>query len=184
MKIFQNRAIALLLAVVVVLLTLGVSAYRFADDARAVEKAFFTAKSGKAPVYYVDQIISAAASLADVGEKYPALSEQAEAMRAARKALVKAENVRDISDIYDACQEVSQAAGSFAAQAEQVTMSEYDTGLAEDAASDISGAIRKLSECGYNETAREFIENRYNSFPASLYARLLGVREPELFAAS
>ena len=182
MKFFQNRTVAVILAVIVVLGTLAASAVRFAGSCRRTEDAFFTVSSGKAPVYYVDQIIGAAASLADVGEKYEQLGEIAATVREIRRTLVRAEEARDISDIYDACAELSEAAREFNAQTGGVTMSGYDTELVEDCVSEISGAIRAIEDSGYNTAVSRFIADKYSSFPASLYARWFGIAAPEFFA--
>ena len=146
------------------------------------EEAFFTVTEGKAPVYYVDQIIGAAASLADVGEKYEQLSDAAVSMRDVRRALVRAEEARDISDIYDACMQVSDAARDFDAQADEVTMSGYDAELTADCVSEIAGAIRSVEESGYNASVSRFMAEKYSSFPASLYARWFSIAAPEPFA--
>ena len=182
MKFFQNRAVAVILAVIVVLGTLAVSAVRFAGSCRKTEEAFFSVSQGKAPVYYVDQIIGAAASLADVGEKYEQLSDAAVSMRDVRRALVRAEEARDISDIYDACMQVSDAAREFDAQADGVTMSGYDAELTADCVSEIAGAIRSVEESGYNASVSRFLAEKYSSFPASLYARWFSIAAPEPFA--
>lgn len=182
MKFFQNRAVAVFLAVIVVLGTLAVSAVRFAGSCRKAEDAFFSVSQGKAPVYYVDQIIGAAASLADVGEKYEQLGEIASAMRDGRRELVRAEENRDISAIYDACVQVSDSAREFNAQTGGVTMSGYDVELTEDCVSEIAGAIRAIEESGYNASVTRFVAEKYSSFPASLYARWFRIAAPEPFA--
>ena len=107
MKLFQNRAVAIVITVAAVLVSILLSAsVGIRRDNDRLKESFFAA-GGKTPVYYVDQQISAAASLATVADHYDALS--GDAVRAARKTLIEAESGRDISDIYDASTALSAA---------------------------------------------------------------------------
>lgn len=133
---------------------------------------------GKAPVYYVDQIISAAASLADLAEKSEASADAAADLRTARRALVSAEEKRDISDMYAAYRSVLSAADSVELNIDDPT----DKALYDSCKTVISGASRELEKSDYNERVNDFLINTYYSFPSSVFARLFMVDAPELFA--
>ena len=141
------------------------------------EEAFFTVTEGKAPVYYVDQIISASASLADLAEKAGA-ADAASELRSDRRALVEAEEKKDLSDMYTAYRALLGAVDSVELSFDDPT----DRSLYEDFKSVISGASRELEKSDYNERVNDFLINTYYSFPSSVFARLFMVDAPELFA--
>ena len=145
---------------------------------REQEEAFFTVTEGKAPIYYVDQIISASASLADLAEKNEASGNTASDLRTARRALVSAEEKKDLSDMYAAYRSVLSAADS----AELTFDDPTDRALYEDFKSVISGAARELEKSDYNDKVNDFLINTYYSFPSSVFARLFMIDAPELFA--
>lgn len=142
------------------------------------EEAFFTVTEGKAPVYYVDQIISASASLADLAEKNEASADAAADLRTARRALVSAEEKRDISDMYAAYRSVLSAADSVEFGIDDPT----DKALYDSCKTVISGASRELEKSDYNDKVNDFLIHTYYSFPGALFARLFMVDAPELFA--
>ncbi len=142
------------------------------------EEAFFTVTEGKAPVYYVDQIISASASLADLAEKSEASADAAADLRTARRALVSAEEKRDISDMYAAYRSVLSAADSVELNIDDPT----DKALYDSCKTVISGASRELEKSDYNDMVNDFLIHTYYSFPGPMFARLFMVEPPELFA--
>ena len=179
MKFFQNRAVAAVIAVVVILgSTLIAGRANLVRACTEQEDSFFTVSEGKAPVYYVDQLISAAASLANVAEKC-SQAEDAAAIRDARRELVKAEESKDISDIYAAYRKLLSVVGDFDAPS---ISDSADRSLYEDNISVISGASRELEQSTYNANVTVFIETVYSRFPSSVFARLFSIRAPELFA--
>jgi len=181
MKFFQNRAVAVVIAVVGVTLSTLLSAkIGMTRDYNRLHSSFFHT-DGKAPVYYVDQLISAAASLATVGERYGALTDASALVREARKALVGAEDAMDISDISDAAAALSAAVDGLRGAAAGVEMTGADASAFADGTAAVAGARRELLECDYNEEARELIRKNYESLPASFFAGLLDIPRPELF---
>ena len=179
MKLFRNRIVVVLLAVVLVVCSVVFSAARgMKKSLRELEDSFFTTQN-KGPMYYVDQIISAAASAATVADHYDSLD--AQAVRDARSSMVKAENARDISDLYDAAEALSDAVSALRTAAAGVDLTAQDKSAFSDAVNTIAGARRELDECGYNERALALIEENYRSFPGSLLSGLLNIDEPELF---
>ena len=180
MKIFRNRIVVVLLALLLVALSIVLSAGRgMKRDLQKLEDSFFTTQN-RGPMYYVDQIISAAASAATVADHYDALD--ASALRSARSDMVQAENKRDLSDLYAAAEAVSAAVGDLETAAAGVELTSADRSTLADGVNTIAGARRELSECGYNESALALIEENYRHFPGSFLAGLLNIAEPELFA--
>ena len=181
MKFFQNRAVATVIAVVVViassLISAGVGMNR---DLNKVNMSFWKA-DGKAPVYFVDQQIGAGASLATVGEHYSELSAPAAAVREARTALVDAENAQDISGVYNASVLLADAVSELDQAASAVSLSAADASTFADGLSTMSGAKNRLTESDYNDSVRRLLRRNYNSFPGSLFASVLDVDEPFLF---
>ena len=178
MKFFQNRAVAAVIALLVVIAsTLFAGRANLVKACAAQEEAFFTVSDGKAPVYYVDQLISAAASLANVAEKYDR-GDNASAIREARRELVNAEESRDISDMYAAFRNLLTAVADY--DCPEIT-DPADKSLYEDNLAVVSGAGRELEQSPYNVNVTVFLETVYNRFPSSLFARLFSVRAPELF---
>ena len=132
---------------------------------------------GKAPVYYVDQIISASASLADLAEKAGA-ADAASELRSARRALVEAEEKKDLSDMYTAYRALLGAVDSV-----ELTFDDpADRDLYDNCKTVISGASRELEKSDYNDNVNRFLIDTYYSFPSSVFARLFMVDAPELFA--
>ena len=181
MKFFQNRAVAVVIAVVGVALSTLLSAkIGMTRDYDRLHNSFFRT-DGKTPVYYVDQQISAAASLATVGERYDTLTNASALVREARKALVGAEEAMDISDISDASAVLSAAVDSLRSAAAGVEMTSADASVFADGTAMVAGARRELLEGDYNEEATKLIQKNYESFPASFFAGLLNIPRPELF---
>lgn len=181
MKFFQNRIVAVVITIVGVALSTLLSAkIGMTRDYNRLHNSFFRT-DGKTPVYYVDQQISAAASLATVGERYDTLTAASADVREARKALVNAEDARDISDISDASAALSAAVDSLRSAAAGVEMTGADSSAFADGVSVVAGARRALLECDYNEEAKELIQKNYENFPASMFAGLLSIPRPELF---
>ena len=184
MSFLQNRAVAVILAAVVVVgSTLLAGRANLARACAAQEEAFFTVSEGKAPVYYIDQLISASASLANLAEKYD-YADNAAALRQARQELLRAEEARDIPGMYAACQDLYAAVRAF----DNFSVSEltqdnlHDPGLFIDNVTVISGAASQLEKSGYNDAVTEFLQKTYHRFPSSLFARLFSIEAPALFA--
>ncbi len=181
MKFFQNRAVATVIAVVVVIASSLLSSFvGMKKDLNKVNMSFWKT-DGKAPVYYVDQRIGAAASLATVGDQYSELSAPAAALREARTALVNAENAQDISGVYNADVRLTDAVSALKAAASAVSLSPEDASTFSDGLSTIDGAERQLTESDYNNSVQRLLHRNYRSFPGSLFASVLDIDEPFLY---
>ena len=167
MKFFQNRAVATVIAVVVVIASSLISSnVGMKRDLKKVTDTFFA--DGKSPVYYIDQQIGAAASLATVGEHYSELASPASAVREARSALVSAENAREISGMYNASVRLSDAVSDLQQAASSVTLSAADASTFSDQLNTVSGTMRQLLESDYNNSVQQLLRRNYRSFPGTL----------------
>lgn len=183
MNFFRNKIVAVCTAAVVVVASTAISGSAGLSKAcRSVENGFFSVSEGKAPAYYVDQQISAAASLAAVGEHYEALTEPSEKLRSARKTLVEAYSKKDVSDICSACSELREQVDCFAGQAQSVSLTTADASTYSDDMATLSGTRNKLLSSNYNAKVSDFLDRVYYRFPASAFASLFDVDAPELFS--
>ena len=180
MKFFQKPAVALLLAVILVpvslLLNTGI---RLNAESRQLQESFYESREeyGKAPAYYINSRISDAASLATVGSHYEELSAVTETLRMARATLVAAYESGYIYSMARANDELTKATEQFILAAESVSFSEMDAGNYTDRINALAGAQRNLEQCSYNERAAEF-RQMIRSNPL---AALVGVETPALF---
>ena len=184
MKFFQNRFVATIIAALVVVGSTAASAgIGLSRSCREAENAFFTAKSGKAPGYYVDQCISSATGLCTVAGHYndAELDRAARELDEARDELAEAYGERDISDIYEAMQSLNWAAGSFRSTAEGVSLSENDRSAYEDAMARLAGAWENVEESSYNKETGSFLRVLRRGLPA-LWVEIFDIDEPELYA--
>ena len=183
MKFFQNKIVAIVIAVVVVIASTCISgSVGLSNACDDTEAAFFSVKGGKAPAYYVDQQISAAASLAAIGDHYADLGEVTENLRAARRKLVDAYEDKDIEDIAEACSELREQVDVFAARVQNVLLSENDSRTYADDLATLNGTRNMLLSSSYNKTVDKFMRTVYNRFPATLFAGLFDVDAPAQFA--
>ena len=179
MKFFQNRAVAVIIALLVVIgSTLIAGRANLIKNCKAQEAAFFSVSEGKAPVYYIDQLISASASLANVTEKYDTTG-AASSIRDARRELVKAEEARDISEIYAAAENLIAVVSTVDSKS---ISDSADRMICEDNLSIVAGASRELEQSDYNVNVTFFLETVYERFPSSLFAKLFSIKAPELYA--
>ena len=182
MKFFNNRVVALIIAAAVVAGSTAVNcAVGLHREANKIEESFFSVKNGKAPNYYVDQTISAAASLATVGGHYGGTEEAVASLREYRKELVEAQEERDLSDMYTALRQLSRHGkdlADFLTAAQAVTPEDEDA--LKDAVTTLEGAARKLDESGYNDAVLDFARG---SAYRRLWIDLLDIEGPELFDA-
>lgn len=181
MKLSENKGLAVGIAAVVVvastLLSGGLGLEKACDN---TENAFFVG-SEKAPAYYVNSSISAAASLAAVGSHYDALTAETAALRASRSELVEAYEDRDIEDMGRASASLLEATDAFVAGIGGVSLTEEDRSAFDDAADTVYGAARQLEKSGYDKDTAKFIDRVYTRFPASLFASLFDIDAPESF---
>ncbi len=181
MKFFQNRAVATVIAMVVVVASSLLSSYVGMNrDLSKVNMSFWKV-DGKAPVYYVDQQIGAAASLATVGEHYSDLTGSASAVREARTALVNAENVHEISGVYNASVRLADAVSDLEQAASGTSLSAADASTFSDGINTVSGSMRQLLESDYNSSVQKLLRSNYLSFPGAVFASVLDIDEPVPF---
>lgn len=181
MKISENRGLAIVIAAAVVVGSTLVSGARGLEKAcDNAERAFFKS-SDKAPSYYVNNAVSAAASLAAVGSHYDSLEAETAAIRSARSELVEAYEDKDIEDMGRACEALTAATDDFVAGVGGVSLTAEDQSAFDDASDTVYGAARQIGKSGYDEDTEAFIRKVYDRFPASLFAALFDVDAPELF---
>lgn len=182
MKIFQNRAFALILAIVVFLGAPLLSArVKLSAKTRETEAMFFE-KEGNidSPYYFVNERISAASLVCQTLSAYPECEGDIARVRSARNALAAAYDEKDISGMASANAELESAAHDLKETAGTVAMSTDDAGNYEYYVSRLDGAQRMLDRSGYNEKVRA-ARKSYDSFPGSMLSSLTGVRPPALF---
>ena len=183
LNFFRNKLVALIIAVVAVGTSTLVSVNaKLSSACEAQEAAFFTAREGKAPGRYIDQQISAAAALATVGGHYASLERDVAALRDARTALVRAYEDRDIPDICEAAGKLERQVETFEDVLGRYPLSAEDKSAAEDAFDTVYGARKMIADSSYNADVRAFNSRVYNAFPANVFAELLNIDEPELYA--
>lgn len=116
MKFFRNRWVALFLAAAVVAGTALLNTRIMLDrERRQLEASFFQSETDMlTPYYYINSRIGTAAALAAIGDLYPDLAEETQALRDARRALVYAADAKDLSAMYDANGDLTAAGDAFA----------------------------------------------------------------------
>lgn len=180
MKFFRKSAVALLLAVIVVpvslLLNTGI---RLTRESQQLLESFYTDSEvyGKSPSYYINSRISDAASLATVGSHYEELTEETEMLRLARSTLVAAYESGYIYGMARANDELTKAVGLFAQTAETVNFTEMDAANYTDRIQALAGAQRNLDNHSYNDRVEAF-SRQIHSNPL---AALVRVDIPDLF---
>lgn len=185
MKFLRNPVIATILAAALVVgstaLSVSVKLERACEKA---ESAFFTVKGSRAPGYYVDQCISDAAALVTVAGHYDSaeLGAAARQMKEARSRLVEAYDDEDISDIYEAMQQLYEALDTYASALSAVELTKDDEATCTDMINALDGAYRAVEKSDYNANTQKFIRKTCSGFPAGLFVSVLDIDLPELYA--
>lgn len=181
MKFFKNRAVAVLLAILVVAgSTLVNTRVRLAEACQQVEDTFFTASAGSKSVYArLDARLDAANGLWSILINHDA--EAAAALNQARSAMLDAYDSRDISDMYAANSRLQDAFDTAVTAVSAYTLSASESDALNDYTITFAGAQKMIDESSYNSDVLAFLRTTYNKFPAIILAPLVGVEAPELF---
>lgn len=180
MKLFQKPAVALLLAVIVVPVSLFLNTgIRLTKESQQLQDSFYTdsLEYGKAPAYYVNSRISDAASLATVGSHYEELSTATDTLRLARSTLAAAFESGHIYSMARANDELTKAVELFVLAAEGVNFTEMDAANYADRITSLAGAQRNLENHSYNARVDDFARLIHSNPLASM----AGVDVPDLF---
>ena len=179
MKIFKNRAVAVLLCVLIVIAsTLLSTNVKLGREADGVSDGFY-----KGVTYD--------------GYKHPAISDQLNNICGAADGLASVVASRQYSaDLKDM---LSQRTGTYTAvyakyrdlldciealklELASVQLSERDASGTEQYFSTVSSASEVIGSAGYNDSVQQFKRSYLDRFPGSILAKLAGVDAPELFA--
>ncbi|HBR07462.1 MAG TPA: hypothetical protein DD735_01040 [Clostridiales bacterium] len=181
MKLLKNRAVAVLLAVLVVAgSTFLNTRIKLSEECRRVEDGFYTSDSGSKSIYArLDSRLDAANGLWTILLDHDA--EAAAELNKARSALLKAYDARDIPDMYDANYVLQKAFDDASSALSGVTLSASEADALHDYVITFAGAQRMIDESDYNDGVLTFMRSTYQRFPASFLAPLAGVKAPELF---
>lgn len=177
-RFFGNRWVALILAA---LLVIGASLWglRSSLNRRAgrLEQAFRTTSGEKGPGNYLDEADDCAACLVTVGRKYDPAA--ADALAQARTDLREA---AENKGRYRAFLVLRERADALERSLQQKSLTEKDRSYLQKYTAQLKTAADRteLAAWEYNEQVRDY-QALLDSFPASLFRRLLGVKEVHEF---
>ena len=185
MKIFKNRAVAVLLCVLIVIAsTLLSTNVKLGREADGVSDGFY-----KGVTYD--------------GYKHPAISDQLNNICGAADGLASVVASYDVDVVAlrqysaDLKDMLSQRTGTYTAvyakyrdlldciealKLASVQLSERDASGTEQYFSTVSSASEVIGSAGYNDSVQQFKRSYLDRFPGSILAKLAGVDAPELFA--
>ncbi|MEG1632789.1 MAG: hypothetical protein RR314_01930 [Oscillospiraceae bacterium] len=182
MKFFQNRAVAVLIAIAVVCGSALVNTQvKLGEASRRVEDSFFVSgdSAPRSPYARLDERLNASNGLWSILVKYDA--DAAALLSDVRGTLLSAYESRDISDMYDANKELQTAFQTAEAALAAYTLNDTEQSALSDYQTSFSGAQKMIDRSEYNSTVLDFMRGTYDKFPASLLASVTGVDAPELF---
>ncbi|NCB50904.1 MAG: hypothetical protein EOM54_03325 [Clostridia bacterium] len=181
MKFFKNRAVAVLLAIIVVAGSIFANTFiRLTEECQKVEDGFYTSDTGSKNIYaYLGSRLDASNGLWTILINHDA--EAAASLNQARSALLDAYDNRDISDMYGANSELEKAFNEAMSVISGYTLTSLESDALNDYTIIFDGAQRMIDQNSYNSGVLEFMRTTYNKFPAVLLASLLGVQAPELY---
>lgn len=181
MKFFKNRAVAVLLALLVVAgSTLLNTQIRLSEKCRQVEDGFYASETGSKSIYaYLGDRLDAANGLWTILINHDA--EAAAALNQARSALLGVYDARDIAGMYGANNALQQAFDKAAAAVAGYDLTSSESDALNDYTISFAGAQKMIDKSGYNTVVLDFTRTTYEKFPANLLAPLVGVEAPELF---
>ena len=181
MKFFGNRAVALILAVIVVVgSTLLNTRLKLGEECQSVEDGFYTASSGSKSVYdRLDARLDAANGVWSLLESHG--NSAAEELAVSRSVLLNAMDERDIGDMYDGNQALQTAFDKASAALLKLRLTKNEKDALEDYQTAFAGAQKMIDEADYNGAVLEFRRKVFDKFPASLLAPIVGLDGPELF---
>jgi len=186
MSNFKNRAIAVVIAVIIIASSTVFSVHRFLGGAcQEITDGFYNGVYNPAwntARPSLDRQLGgrydAAAGLYTLINGVPELAERAEALRAAKNAL---KDATDIHEKYLADERLEDAFTSALRALRSQPLSERDQNNIDNYAENFSAARNVIAQCGYNESVREFYRSTLDVFPASLLKYLIPNKLPVLF---
>jgi len=189
MDFFRKKIVAIPLSFILVVLATLFSVNRSLGAlCREVEDGFYSGvvyDGQKRPSIqsHLNTRLERSATIVSIAASHEDLEEQTDAIRDARDWLLFTLEDGYIRGSFAANEALQEAVTALTLTLENAVLSERETQLLETCLSDFTEAFRAISECGYNETVREFIRTTYDRFPTNLLAMLSGVRAPEYFSA-
>jgi hypothetical protein len=179
----KKTAAAVLCIVIIIFTPIGskLSLQRAADK---VEDMFYDGVYNSDEKYtagaidtYLQSRIQASLGLITVGANDASLSEETDALRNARNALLDADS---IEEKYQANVLLEEAWNTLY---DAITAKGGDAN-ADAYADTLSGAQGAIAHSGYNEAVAEFTEGTMHRFPANLISKLLSVKAPQSFGGN
>ena len=185
MDFLKNRAVAIVLAVVIVLgSTLVTSGTKLKSQCQKITDGFYSGVTYDGYEHpsiqsQLKNISRAALGLATIASNYTGVD--AAAVKTDRDNLDSSLEKGTPSQIYDIYTALTADTAALVSSLRAQTLSDRDSSGVDQYESIISSASGVIDKSGYNDTVRDFLRSTYNVFPASFFASLTGVNPPELF---
>ena len=185
MKIFKNRAVAALIALVVVVLAWGISAQAGLKQAiRDVEMLYYDGVPAESGGYLRPSIDSqmrvkynCVNTILGILAGYEELASVTQDLEDAKNYVYSYLNEYDdytINGMGWANQELESVITRLQVEMERVTFTERESEMLEQCLSDIRGAQTMIQNAGYNEAVREFNSTEMERFPANMLLTVIG----------
>lgn len=186
MKFFQKRSAAILVLIVVILLFSYIGAGRSLNKAaHNVEQLFYdgvynSAEKYTAPGIYnhLDNCTDCALGLITCASELPELSEQTEALRQSRIALLDAMESRNIPAMYSANLALQS---DFASLSAAYSSSGNSSEQAANYISNFEGAQISIQNDGYNQAVQSYRQITLRAFPANILKVVTAADTPDYF---
>lgn len=186
MKIFKNRAVAVLLCVLIVIAsTLLSTNVKLGREADGVSDGFYkgvTYDGYKHPAIsdQLNNICGAADGLASVVASYDVDVVALRQYSADLKDMLSQRT--GTSAVYAKYRDLLDCIEALKLELASVQLSERDASGTEQYFSTVSSASEVIGSAGYNDSVQQFKRSYLDRFPGSILAKLAGVDAPELFA--
>ena len=185
MDFLKNRAVAIVLAVVIVLgSTLVTSGTKLKSQCQKITDGFYSGVTYDGYEHpsiqsQLKNISSAALGLTSLASNYTGIDTSA--VLADRTNLDSCLEKGSVSEIYDCYAALTADTGKLITAMSSASLSNRDKSGLTQYQGIISSASGVIEKSGYNDTVREFMRDTYNVFPASFFAGICNVKAPELF---
>lgn len=187
MKIFKNRAVAVLLCVLIVIAsTLLSTNVKLGREADGVSDGFYkgvTYDGYKHPAIsdQLNNICGAADGLASLVAKYGYDVVTLKQCSVELKSMLD-QRSSAYTTVYAKFRELLDCIETLKLEYSGLGLSERDTSGVEQYFSTVSSASEVIGSAGYNDSVQQFKRSYLDRFPGSILAKLAGVDAPELFA--
>lgn len=185
MALLKNRKFAFPVCIVLMLAVLLIAVHVSGGRAaKKVETLFYegTNSAGSTNTVAIDDQLTvradAATGLITVAANYPLLSDDAQALREAKNALLDA---KTIPEKYNANEALTAAAETLIAHAASAGLSDRDREGFDGYVQRLQGAQGVIDQNTYNEKVVEFNNGVLNKFPLSILKGITGVKAPAFF---